>query len=76
MTDGAGHALPGAAVNVYQTVYAWEGACAVKGVCASAPVLSDGAGLGYVGCERDGAGDADGGAGRGAGGEDCRGYGD
>ncbi len=39
VTDGAGHALPGAAVNVYQTVYAWEGACAANGVCASAPVL-------------------------------------
>ncbi len=40
VTDGAGHALPGAAVNVYQTVYAWEGACAAKGACASAPVLT------------------------------------
>jgi len=40
VSDGAGHALPGATVTVYQTVYAWEGACAVKGVCASAPVLS------------------------------------
>ena len=39
VTDGAGHALPGATVNVYQTVYAWEGACAANGVCASAPVL-------------------------------------
>jgi hypothetical protein len=39
VADGAGHALPGATVNVYQTAYAWEGACAVKGVCASAPVL-------------------------------------
>lgn len=39
VTDGAGHALPGATVNVYQTVYAWEGACAAKGACASAPVL-------------------------------------
>jgi len=39
VTDGAGHALPGAPVNIYQTVYAWEGACAVKGACASAPVL-------------------------------------
>jgi hypothetical protein len=53
VTDGAVHALPGAAVNVYQTVYAWEGACAVKGECASAPVLmtargtavSDGSGM-------------------------------
>jgi hypothetical protein len=39
VTDGAGHALPGAAVNVYQTVYAWEGACGATGACASAPVL-------------------------------------
>jgi hypothetical protein len=39
VTDGAGHALPGAAVNIYQTAYAWEGACALKGACASAPVL-------------------------------------
>ncbi len=39
VSDGAGHALPGAAVSVYQTAYAWEGACAVKGKCASAPVL-------------------------------------
>ena len=53
VTDGAGHALPGAAVNIYQTVYAWEGACALKGACASAPVLmmarstavSDGSGM-------------------------------
>jgi hypothetical protein len=53
VTDGAGHALPGAAVNVYQTVYAWEGACALRGACASAPVLmtarssavSDGSGM-------------------------------
>jgi hypothetical protein len=40
VTDGAGHSLPGATVNVYQTVYAWEGACARSGVCASAPVLT------------------------------------
>jgi hypothetical protein len=39
VTDGAGHALPGAGVNVYQTAYAWEGPCAVKGSCAPAPVL-------------------------------------
>jgi len=26
-------------VNVYQTVYAWEGACGATGACASAPVL-------------------------------------
>jgi hypothetical protein len=53
VTDGAGHAVPGAAVNVYQTAYAWEGACGVTGACASAPVLttsrssavSDGSGM-------------------------------
>jgi hypothetical protein len=53
VTDGAGNPLPGAAVNFYQTVYAWEGTCAVRGVCASAPVLetarssgvSDGSGM-------------------------------
>ncbi len=53
VTDGAGHALPGAAVNVYQTAYAWEGACGLRGACASAPVLgtlrstvvSDGSGM-------------------------------
>ena len=39
VTDGAGHALAGAAVNLYQTAYAWEGACAANGVCPSAPVL-------------------------------------
>jgi hypothetical protein len=39
VTDGLGHALPGAAVKVYQTAYAWEGVCAANGVCASAPVL-------------------------------------
>jgi hypothetical protein len=40
VTDGAGHALPGAVVNVYQTAYAWEGACGVRGACATAPVLT------------------------------------
>ncbi|HEY5213099.1 MAG TPA: IPT/TIG domain-containing protein [Acidobacteriaceae bacterium] len=53
VTDGAGHALPGAAVNIYQTAYAWEGACTVVGACAAAPVLatsqssatSDGSGM-------------------------------
>lgn len=39
VTDGAGHALPGATVNVYQTAYAWEGACGLRGACAAAPVL-------------------------------------
>ena len=53
VTDGVGHALPGATVSVYQTAYAWEGTCAGTGVCASAPVLmtarsaavSDGSGM-------------------------------
>ena len=53
VSDGAGHALPGATVNIYQTAYAWEGACAVRGTCAAAPVLmtarssavSDGSGM-------------------------------
>lgn len=53
VTDGAGHALPGATVNVYQTAYAWEGTCGLRGACASAPVLmtaqstavSDGSGM-------------------------------
>ena len=53
VTDNAGHALPGATVNFYQTVYAWEGVCALRGACASAPVLmtaqssavSDGSGM-------------------------------
>ena len=39
VTDGAGHALPGAAVNMYQTAYAWEGVCGLRGACASVPVL-------------------------------------
>jgi hypothetical protein len=39
VTDGAGHALPGATVTVFQTVYAWEGACPVQGPCPAAPVL-------------------------------------
>jgi hypothetical protein len=39
VTDGAGHALPGATVTVFQTVYAWEGACPGQGACPAAPVL-------------------------------------
>jgi len=42
VTDGAGHPLPGAAVTVYQTAYAWEGACSGRGACAVAPVLLTG----------------------------------
>lgn len=41
ITDGAGHVLPGATVNIYETVYAWEGTCAATGPCASAPVLAE-----------------------------------
>ena len=40
VTDGAGHALPGAVVSIYQTAYAWEGTCATTGPCAAAPVLA------------------------------------
>jgi hypothetical protein len=40
VTDGAGHALEGAAVTIYQTVDAWEGACASQSRCAAAPVLN------------------------------------
>jgi hypothetical protein len=39
VTDTAGHALPGASVTLYQTVYAWEGACPAAR-CPSAPVLA------------------------------------
>ena len=40
ITDGAGHPLPGATVNLYQTSYAWEGPCPTTGPCPSAPVLA------------------------------------
>jgi hypothetical protein len=40
ITDGAGHPLPGATVNLYQTSYAWEGPCPTIGPCPSAPVLA------------------------------------
>jgi hypothetical protein len=39
VSDANGNAVSGATVSVYQTVYAWEGACAATGPCASAPVL-------------------------------------
>ncbi len=39
VTDGADHVLPGAMVTVFQTVYAWEGACPAQGPCPAAPVL-------------------------------------
>jgi hypothetical protein len=40
ITDGAGHPLPGATVNLYQTSYAWQGPCPTTGPCPSAPVLA------------------------------------
>jgi len=40
VTDGAGHPLPGATVNLYQTSYAWQGTCPADGACPSAPVLA------------------------------------
>lgn len=41
VTDGAGHALEGAPVQVYQRVLAWEGECAAgAGRCPAAPVLA------------------------------------
>jgi len=40
VSDANGNAVSGAQVRVYQTVYAWEGACAAVGPCASAPVLT------------------------------------
>jgi hypothetical protein len=39
VTDTAGHPLPGASVTVYQTSYAWEGACTTAR-CPAAPVLA------------------------------------
>jgi len=33
-------------VQVYQTVDAWEGACAARGPCAAAPVLAKGVSAG------------------------------
>jgi hypothetical protein len=39
VSDGSGNAVAGAAVSIYQTAYAWEGACPALGPCASAPVL-------------------------------------
>jgi hypothetical protein len=40
ITDGSGHPLQGATVQVYQTVDAWEGVCPAHGACPSAPVLT------------------------------------
>jgi hypothetical protein len=39
VNDANGNAVPSATVNLYQTVYAWEGKCPAEGPCASAPVL-------------------------------------
>jgi hypothetical protein len=39
VNDANGNAVPNATVNLYQTVYAWEGKCPTEGPCASAPVL-------------------------------------
>lgn len=40
VTDGAGHALPGATVTIRQQVEAWEGPCPTTGPCPAAPVLA------------------------------------
>jgi len=40
VTDGSGHALPGATVTVNQQVNAWEGVCPVSGPCPAAPMLA------------------------------------
>ncbi|SEG53946.1 IPT/TIG domain-containing protein [Bryocella elongata] len=39
ITDGSGHALPGATVTINQQVNAWEGPCPATGVCPAAPLL-------------------------------------
>jgi hypothetical protein len=39
VTDNAGHPLPGATVNLYQTAYAWQGPCTTTR-CPAAPVLA------------------------------------
>ena len=39
-TDGAGHAVEGVPLTIYQTVDGWEGVCATQGRCAAAPVLA------------------------------------
>jgi hypothetical protein len=40
VTDGAGHSVQGATVNLYQTDDAWEGPCPTQGACPAAPVLA------------------------------------
>jgi hypothetical protein len=39
VSDSNGNPVAGTAVTIYQTVYAWEGACPALGPCASSPVL-------------------------------------
>ena len=40
VVDGAGHAIAGAPVTIYQTVTAYDVPCPVQGRCPAAPVLS------------------------------------
>ena len=42
VTDAAGHPVMGASVAVYQTVTAWQQACAARGRCTAAAVLNAG----------------------------------
>ena len=42
VTDAAGHAVMGASVAIYQTVTAWQQACAGHGRCPAAAVLNSG----------------------------------
>ena len=39
IADGSGNPVAGATVSIYQTDYAWEGACPALGPCAAAPIL-------------------------------------
>jgi hypothetical protein len=39
VTDGSGHPVQGVPVNIYETVYAWEGSCSSQGPCPAAPTL-------------------------------------
>ena len=39
LSDGAGHPLEGATVQVYQTDDAWQSACPSRGACPVAPVM-------------------------------------
>lgn len=40
ITDGSGHALPGASVTLNQQVNAWEGPCIGAAICPAAPLLA------------------------------------